>query len=113
MGPTKGVSIEAIQRIIKLILEDNPQLSAIKDINCSLSVVTKIWYKYKRYRVIKKGIKNSKQYTLKIEKVKQNKSQYLWQKRKKLAEWNAIYIEKSQEKTNTNIQTEKNEVEVN
>ena len=44
--------IETIDRIIKLIKESNPHWSVTKDVGCSQTSMSNIWYKYQRNRVL-------------------------------------------------------------
>ena len=55
MAPTKEMSIETMERIIKLLREGNPTRIVAKDIGCSQSAVSKIWGKYKQNGEVIKG----------------------------------------------------------
>lgn len=48
MAPTWELSIETMERIIKLLLEGNPAWSVVKDVGCSQSAVSKMLCKYKQ-----------------------------------------------------------------
>lgn len=60
MVPTKEVPIGTMQRIIKLIHEGNQQWSVTENVACSDSIVSKIWYKYKRNGIVPKGKENGR-----------------------------------------------------
>lgn len=85
MVPTRELSSETMESVVKLIQEGNPQGSVVNDVDCSQSTVSKIWGKYKRNKMVKKEdilvdhenhqgvrIENANQYTLKIVNVQQN-----------------------------------------
>ena len=55
------MSIETMERTMKLIKEGNPQWRAVKDFGCSQSSVSKIWCKYQRNGMVKKGKRMDRQ----------------------------------------------------
>ena len=69
---------------------------------------TKRPWKYQDRRLKALGLENRKCIT---KQMSWNRSQCLRQNCKKSAEWNGIYMKKSQMKTSTNSLTEENEVE--
>ncbi len=55
MAPTRELSVETMERIIKLLQEGNPSRSVAKEVGCSQSAVSKIWCKYKQNGKVTKG----------------------------------------------------------
>lgn len=55
MAPTKEMSIETRERIIKFLEEGNSTRRVASHIGCSQSAVSKIWRKYKRDGDVRKG----------------------------------------------------------
>lgn len=54
MAPTREMSLETKERIIKLLEEGNATRMVAKDVGCSQSAVSKIWTKYKQHgKVVK------------------------------------------------------------
>ena len=55
MAPTREMSIETKERIIKLLKEGKSSRNVAKDVCCSQSAVSKIWTKYKQHGKVFKG----------------------------------------------------------
>ena len=55
MSLRKELSIETMEKIVKLIQEGNLQWSVVEVFSFSQSAGSKIWWKYKRNKVVKKG----------------------------------------------------------
>ena len=116
MAPTRELSIETMERIIRLLRERNPTRSVPQYVGCSQSAVSKIWCKYKQNgkrmgwpRNMSKR-QDGKLKAIWLENRKQmgrNRSQCLWQNCKKSSEWNGINIQKSQTKTSNNTKERK------
>ncbi|XP_069611187.1 gastrula zinc finger protein XlCGF53.1-like [Ranitomeya imitator] len=54
-APTREMSIETKERIIKLLKEGKSSRNVAKDVGCSQSAVSKIWAKYKQHGKVVKG----------------------------------------------------------
>uniref|UniRef100_A0A3B3ULQ4 Transposase Tc1-like domain-containing protein n=1 Tax=Poecilia latipinna TaxID=48699 RepID=A0A3B3ULQ4_9TELE len=52
MTPTREMSLETKERIVKLLEEGNPSHMVAKDVGCSQSAVSKIWTKYKQHGMV-------------------------------------------------------------
>uniref|UniRef100_A0A3B5PS90 Transposase Tc1-like domain-containing protein n=1 Tax=Xiphophorus maculatus TaxID=8083 RepID=A0A3B5PS90_XIPMA len=55
MAPTREMSLETKERIVKLLEEGNPSRMVAKDVGCSQSAVSKIWTKYKQHGMVVKA----------------------------------------------------------
>lgn len=55
MAPTREMSDETKERIIKLLQEGKTSRDVAKDVDCSQSAVSKIWTKYKQNGKAVKG----------------------------------------------------------
>lgn len=55
MAPTKEMSLETKERIVKLLEEGVSSRMVAKDVGCSQSAVSKIWTKYKQHGKVLKG----------------------------------------------------------
>ena len=55
MAPTRELSVETMERIIKLLKEGNSTRSVVKDVGCFQSAVSKIWSKYTQNGKVVKG----------------------------------------------------------
>uniref|UniRef100_A0A3B3YRI5 Transposase Tc1-like domain-containing protein n=1 Tax=Poecilia mexicana TaxID=48701 RepID=A0A3B3YRI5_9TELE len=55
MTPTREMSLETKERIVKLLEEGNPSRMVAKDVGCSQSAVSKIWTKYKQHGMVVKA----------------------------------------------------------
>lgn len=53
MAPTREISLETKERIVKLLEEGNSSRMVAKDVGCSQSALSKIWTKYKHGMVVK------------------------------------------------------------
>uniref|UniRef100_A0A3B5PUV6 Transposase Tc1-like domain-containing protein n=1 Tax=Xiphophorus maculatus TaxID=8083 RepID=A0A3B5PUV6_XIPMA len=55
MAPTREMSLETKERIVKRLEEGNPSRMVAKDVGCSQSAVSKIWTKYKQHGMVVKA----------------------------------------------------------
>uniref|UniRef100_A0AAR2K6C9 Transposase Tc1-like domain-containing protein n=1 Tax=Pygocentrus nattereri TaxID=42514 RepID=A0AAR2K6C9_PYGNA len=55
MAPTREMSLETKERIVKLLEEGNSSRMVAKDVGCSQSAVSKIWTKYKQHGMVVKA----------------------------------------------------------
>uniref|UniRef100_A0A3B5QK18 Transposase Tc1-like domain-containing protein n=1 Tax=Xiphophorus maculatus TaxID=8083 RepID=A0A3B5QK18_XIPMA len=55
MAPTREMSLETKERIVKLLEEGNPSRMVAKDVGWSQSAVSKIWTKYKQHGMVVKA----------------------------------------------------------
>uniref|UniRef100_A0A3Q3AY27 Tc1-like transposase DDE domain-containing protein n=1 Tax=Kryptolebias marmoratus TaxID=37003 RepID=A0A3Q3AY27_KRYMA len=60
MAPTREMSLETKERIVKLLEEGNSSRMVAKDVGCSQSAVSKIWTKYKQHGMVVKAKRNGR-----------------------------------------------------